>query len=266
MLDEPESEIDAKLERLFAETRPISTTPAASAMELEERLLEAFDRERGPTKKKARPLMKNTWFRRGFLAAAAAAVLGIAACAAPVDVDVQVGVSISIAYDAKAADAPTPKQLADFVQTTIESDLAAKHAAKHAAKTEAPSVSVEIALENGLAAVHAEVWGGDDEGLPAFAPRVKAAFPALADVEIKEETLHATVRESLATKLGHDVLDLDLDHADVETARKEVMARLRARGVEGKIDVDVRGGPDQRTIRVKVEKDKKSPSQDPGAP
>lgn len=204
--------------------------------------------------------MKNTWFRRGMLLAAAAAVLGIAACAAPVDVDVQVGRSISVAYDASAAGAPKPQELAELVGSTIESDLAAK---RDATKEEA-GVTVEISLENGLTAVHAEIWGGDPS-LPLMGPRIKTAFPALAGVDIKEQELHGTVRESFAKKIGREMLDMDLDHADVETARQEVMKRLRAGGVEGKIDVDVKGGPNERQIRVRVESEKPS-AKDLGTP
>ena len=106
-----------------------------------------------------------------------------------------------------------------------------------------------------MVTIEAEIWGsGPPPG--ALGERLKEAFVALQDAQIKEEVLHGQVRGTLAKKLGREVLDLDvLDEADVETARQKVLAQLAAQGVRGTVDVKVEGAGGERKVMIRVEQE-----------
>lgn len=248
MLDE--AEIEARLERSFASG---SAPREGHRDQLEERLLAAFDRHHAATSpKKERPIMKSRFLRRSLMLAAAAAVLGVVACAAPVDVDVDVGRTLSIRYEADAQGMPSPKDVAEFLRTAVRGDGRSANGANRMNATR--EVGLRVSVEPSFVTLDAEIWGSGGRDEP-FAPRLVKEFPALANAEIKEEILHGKVRGSIAMKLGHELLDLDvLDHDDVETARQKILAQLRAKGLDGKMDVRVEGGEGERKVIIQVEK------------
>jgi hypothetical protein len=107
------------------------------------------------------------------------------------------------------------------------------------------------------------MWGAGPADEP-LSGRLTQAFPALAAAQIKEEPLHGKVRGTLGRRIGHEVLDLDLiDRADVETARRQVLAQLQARGVSGQATVEVERG-EHDVVRVRVEQ--REPAPDPATP
>jgi hypothetical protein len=259
MPNEPNSEIDAKLERLFGARSVSAPASSTHARELEQQLLAAFDRrdrERA-TPKKERPLMKNKWFRRSLLVSAVAALLGAAACVAPAEVDVEIGRSLSIHYDTTRKDAPRPDEIERVLSTLIADEANAKQTAGHDVAPYQVTVDLRGDRDN-FTTFNAEIWGGDSHDEP-FGPRLKKAFVALADADVREQMRYGRVRESLAKKLGHELLDIDfeIDHGDVEAARKKVMADLKAHGVDGKVDVQVSDGDGgERRVIIRVEGEK----------
>lgn len=256
MLDE--NQIEADLERMFNQSEPsIGSVTSAHPRVLEKQLLDAFDRKHGaspnvvPAKKKERrPMLKSNFLRRTILTVAACGVLGVVACAAPVDVDIDVGKSLSIHY-AMTDGAPKPKEVADFLRNTLQNEALASKEKGSAMR----DVGIHIMAGKGAVDIGAEIWGTDSHDAP-LAPMVKKEFPALANADIKEEVLHGKVRSSFASKLGHDLLDLDLvDKSDVETAKQRVMEQLKAKGIDGKVDVKVDDADGERKVIIKVEKE-----------
>ncbi|WP_437812856.1 hypothetical protein [Sorangium sp. So ce1078] len=225
-------EVRRKLRRLFGEPAPLRPE---HARELEGELMARFgqlypEQEVAP--------MKRLWLRKALMVAAAAVVCGAAACVAPADVEVPVGRSISIQV-ADGAEVPEPEAILAVVRGE--------------GKTE--RVMVRGQRGDGATTLTLDVWGDE---LPAgdVAERIRAAFPALAGAEIREDVLAGTVRGTLGAKLGHELLDLDvLDKDDVVAARRQVMEQLAAQGVEGKVDVQIEGDGEKRKVKVRVKRE-----------
>lgn len=202
---------------------------------LEEKLLAEF-RESYPKEEAYK--MKKFGMRKALLVAAALMMVGIAACATPADIEVDVGKRVSIALPEGTPPPEDPEAIVSIVRgsgTTAQVDLRMK-------------------MQNGQGVLEIEMWGNGLSKEPV-ADKVRAAVPALAKAEIREEMLEGKVRGTLGAKLGHELLDLDvIDESDVEVAKEQVMKQLAAQGVTGKVDVDIQNdGPGQRKVRIKVE-------------
>ncbi|WP_437326588.1 hypothetical protein [Sorangium sp. So ce381] len=225
-------EVRRKLRRLLGEPAPLRPE---HARELEGELMAAFgqlypEQEVVP--------MKRLWLRKALVVAAAAVVCGAAACVAPADVEVPVGRSISIEV-ADGAELPEPEALMAAVRGEGKTARRAR-------------VMVRGRRGDGATTLTLDVWG-DEVPEGDVAERIRAAFPALAGAEIREDVLAGTVRGTLGAKLGHELLDLDvLDKDDVEAARRQVMEQLAAQGVEGKVDVQIEGDGEKRKVKVQI--------------
>ncbi|UQA58310.1 hypothetical protein [Polyangium aurulentum] len=215
---------------------------------LEAELADRFDALYAARRRKAMERRKVK--QRVFFGVGIAAALGLAACAAPMDVDVEVGRSLAIEYPAGAA-MLEPRAVVDALHG--------------AGKFE--DVQVRVLRQNENVAIKAEVWG-QDIGDEPLGDRMKRALPALAGAKIVEEPLEGKVKSTLGRKLGHDLLDLDIaDGQDVEKVRAQILERLAAQGVEGKIDVEVEGdGIHERRVRIRVEDEECEPGEPPKAP
>lgn len=243
-------EVRRRLRRLFKAPAPLR---AEHARELEGELMARFERLY-PEEEKVP--MRRLWWRKVLVVAAAAMIVGAAACAAPADMEVVVGRSVSIQVPA-GAELPDPEALLAAVRGE-------KREGEPGERRE-QSVEMRVRMENGVRTLQLEVWGGD-ASRGGVAERIRAAFPALAGAEIREEALEGTVRGTLGEKLGHELLDLDvIDEGDVEEARRQVMAQLAAKGVEGKVDVQIEGGPGERRVKVRVEREECPPGEEPQA-
>jgi hypothetical protein len=206
--------------------------------------------------RKERLTMSRVFLRRLIAIPAAVVVVCAAACAAPADVEVDVGRSIEVRYDATKAGIE-PKAVLDAIKAEVEgpeSEGAAEQAKGASGERARREVSVRVRREGDTVEVRAEVWGTN---LPeeSLTDRIRQAVPALKDASIKEEHLQGKVRGTLGAKIGHELFDIDvLDETDVETARQQVMAKLAASGVEGKVDVQIEGDGSQRKVKIRVEK------------
>lgn len=213
---------------------------------LEEKLLNEFQ-NRYPKEEAYK--MKRFGMRKALLVAAALMMLGIAACAAPADIEVDVGKRVSIEV-APGAEPEDPEAIVNIVRgsgTTTE-------------------VGVRMTMQDGKGLMEIEAWGNGLSKEP-IADKIRVAVPSLAKAEIREEVLEGKIRGTLGEKLGHDWLNLDvIDENDVELAKEQVMKQLAARGVTGKVDVDVQNeGPGKRKVKVRVEQQDCEPPPE-GAP
>ncbi len=132
--------------------------------------------------------MKRLWLRKALVVAAAAVVCGAAACVAPADVEVPVGRSISIQV-ADGAELPEPEALMAAVRGEAKTERRAR-------------VMVRGRRGDGATTLTLDVWG-DEVPEGDVAERIRAAFPALAGAEIREDVLAGTVHGTLGAKLGH---------------------------------------------------------------
>lgn len=66
--------------------------------------------------------------------------------------------------------------------------------------------------------------------------------------------LTGTVHGTLGGRLGHDLLDLDLDRADAEATRLQVLEAMAREGIEGDAQVQVHDdGAGRREVEVRIE-------------
>lgn len=243
-------EVRRKLRRLLGGPAPLRS---GHARELEDELMARFD-ERYP-RKEGRG-MRRLWLKKVAVACAAAMLVGAAACAAPADMEVEVGRSITIQTTDNAA-LPEPDALAEVIRGKGQEGQGP--ARVEARIMQAPG-------SGGVATLEVRVWGDDLPEGPA-AERIRAAFPALAGAEIKEEALAGTVRGTVGAKLGRELFDLrTLDEEDVEATRQKVMAQLAAQGVEGKVDVQIEDEDGRRKVKVRVEREECPPGEEEAAP
>ena len=234
------SDGDQRLRRLFAargEARPDHKG------ELETELMERFDRRAVKTEKARKSMVKSVLFRRIMAASAIAAALGVGACVAPADVDVDVGRSVDIRYEASGEGALDPHAVVDLVrgQGSVE------------------EVGVRVQRQGSQVIMHLDLWGSGMGEAP-IADQIRKAFPALKGATIEEEKLQGHVRGTVGKKIGHDLFDLDvINTTDVEEARKQVMAQLAAKGIEGAVEVKVENDGSKRKVMIRVEKQDRDP-------
>lgn len=199
--------------------------------------------------------MRRLWLKKVAVACAAAMLVGAAACAAPADMEVEVGRSVTIRTTDSAA-LPKPDALAEVIRGRAEEGGPSRVEAR---MIQAPESGATATLE-------VRVWSDDLPEEPA-AERIRAAFPALAGAEIKEEALAGTVHGTVGAKLGRELFDLrTLDEEDVEATRQKVMAQLAAQGVEGKVDVQIVNEDGRREVKVRVEREECPPGEEQAAP
>lgn len=91
-----------------------------------------------------------------------------------------------------------------------------------------------------------ELWGQDLHGVDFEGP-LRSRFPALAQSRIDTVDLGGDMP-------GPGDQQYHSDAEDPEIARQEIIDQMRADGIEGDIQVDVKDGPDGRQVEVKVRK------------
>ena len=165
-------------------------------------------------------------FMRPVLAMLLLAVLGVGACTVPTETDVEMGRRLTWTV----ADATAPNRIGDLVRL-VE------------AQPGVDEVSIrEDVAEGGPLVVDLVIWGRGI-AVEALCDRVHEAFPELADADLESEPLTTRAETSLAGKLGHEVLHLDLDlHVSGTDAeiRAQILEQIYAGGFDGLADVDVR--------------------------
>lgn len=221
--------LTARLRRLYGPVPPDSSPPVA----LERALLAEHARlHPGPAPARA-------WAGVRWAAAGLAGALGLAAaCQVPVDYEREFGVSV--ACDLSAGTWP---------EGQIER---AAHDLAVALGGAAAAIRVE-ARGDGTRRFRIDLWGADlDEA--ALLAELRRAAPGLPEDACTPIPLAGTVHGTLGGRLGYGLLDLDLDHADAEEARREILAELERRGLEGDAEVEIRDhGDGKREVQIRIE-------------
>ncbi len=119
-------------------------------------------------------------------------------------------------------------------------------------QTGAQSVSIEVRKsEDEGTTVVVQTWGRAAIADDALVADLRAQFPALKNAVISVKPLAG---EGPAERLGD--LEVDKDE-DPEVVRKQVLEQLRAKGVQGDVDVQIEDHDDgKREVRVQVKDEK----------
>lgn len=106
--------------------------------------------------------------------------------------------------------------------------------------------------EDGDAEVNVELWGQDLPTEDEVVQDLQSAFPYLVGVSIAVSAIDTVAQ----TPPQHD------DEEDPEALRQRIIDDLRAKGVEGEIDVVITDHPDgHREVEVRVEDEQAPPPQ-----
>jgi hypothetical protein len=116
------------------------------------------------------------------------------------------------------------------------------------------SVSINQQRSGDVNAVEIDmlVWGSDldADGLLRV---LCESYPALADASVSVDNLHATIEESIAAKIGRELLRVEVSGSDREELRRQVLEQLTAQGFAGDAKVVVETEDDQKTIHIELE-------------
>lgn len=182
---------------------------------------------------------------RGFVRAHRWALAGVGlglavvgACQVPVDYEREFGASVTCEVPREA----WPEGQIDGVATDLADSFSAKRVAVRVHDGGGPTRDFRIDLWD------AEV---DDAGLLRALGEHAPWLPAGACVHTP---LTGTVHGTLGGRLGHNLLDLDLDRADAEATRLEVLEELARQGIEGNAEVRVLDdGAGRREVQVRIQ-------------
>lgn len=181
---------------------------------------------------------------RGFFAAHRLAVASVcvglaaaAACQVPLDYEREFGASVTC---------EVPREIWPEGQVEgIANELAEALGAER--------VALRVHDDGGATrSFRVELWGAevDDDGLIAALRERAPRIPAGACVRTP---LAGTVHGTLGGRLGFGLLHIDLDHADAETTRLEILEALEREGMEGAAEVDIREVDGKREVQIRIE-------------
>lgn len=229
-----------RLRALYRGTTPDPKDMSSGQDALERRLLAEHARLYPPvtatpaTGRVRRFLGAHRWAVTGVGAALATA----AACQVPVDYEREFGASITCELSAET----WPEGQMDATIHALADSLGAAR------------VAVRVKHEGGpMRSFRMDLWGADvdDDGLVAA---LRAHTPSIPPDACTRTPLAGTVHGTLGGRLGHDLLDLDLDRADAETARAEILEELERQGLAGEARVEVRDhGHGRREVEIRIE-------------
>ncbi len=182
---------------------------------------------------------------RGFVAAHRWALASVAcglavagACQVPVDYEREFGASVTCELTGDA----WPEGQIEVVASELADSFAAERVALRVHDGGGPTRSFRV-----------DLWGAevDDAALIVALREHAPGIPADACVRTP---LTGTVHGTLGGRLGHDLLDLDLDRADAEATRLQVLEALARDGLEGSAEVQVHDdGAGRRKVEVRIE-------------
>lgn len=230
--------LGARLRRMYSEAGHGQKDMSEGAEEaLERRLLAAHaDAYPGPALAPAGV--------RGFFAAHRFAVAGVgvalataAACQVPLDYEREFGASVTC----ELARETWPEGQVDSIARELAAALGAER------------LALRVHDDGGaMQSFRVDLWGADvdDAGLIAALHERAPQLPANA---CKRAPLAGTVHGTLGGRLGYSLLDLDLDHADVESTRQEILEALEVQGLQGEAQVEIREADGKREVQIRIE-------------
>lgn len=235
--------LTARLRRLLgASPAPAQTgDTTASRDALEERLAGLHEAQYGARRSGGGPVSPwpgLTLAARLAIAGVAFTVAGLAACQIPVDVELELGRRLVF----QVPSGPDAMRTIEALGRDLER------------RTGAEQIEMRIHHFGGpMMEARLDVWGENLD--PAAVEAVLAEYDFTAD-DVADLSLEGTVRTTWGDRLGHDLLDLDLDldSMDVAEARRQIIEHLEAEGVHGTMDVRVEDDDDgHRRVEIRVE-------------
>lgn len=181
---------------------------------------------------------------RGFFAAHRFAVASVslglaaaAACQVPVDYEREFGASVTC----ELARETWPEGQIDGIAQELAKELGAERLALRVHDDGGATQSFRV-----------DLWGAevDDAGLIAALRERAPQIPASACLRTP---LAGTVHGTLGGRLGYGLLDIDLDRADAESTRLEILEALELQGVEGDALVEIREVDGKREVQIRIE-------------
>ena len=235
--------LTARLRRLFG-ARPTDPAPereAARRDALEDRLASLHERQYGGRRSGGGPVSPwpgLTLAARLAIAGVAMTVAGLAACQIPVDVELELGRRLVFQVPA-GADA---MQIIEALGRDLELRTGAEKIEMRVHHFGGPTMEARL-----------DVWGENLD--PAEVEAVLADYDFTTE-DVQDLSLEGKVRTTWGDRLGHDLLDLDLDldSMNVAEARRQIIEHPEAEGVRGTMDVRVEDDEDgHRRVEIRVE-------------
>lgn len=184
-------------------------------------------------------IMKQSTWMRPLLACLTVAILGVAACQTPTEYEVPAGQNLDVVLPSRTDGAIAEEQvdaMADFCRQWPGAEHV--NIAEH--RREAGVITTDLSI-----------WGEDLDGralLEALAQRYPVVDPDKASIE----PLKAVVETNVAERLGHAVLNLNLDGETAEDIRRQVIEQLEAQGYDGNAVIDIKKDGDQDVISIEM--------------
>lgn len=181
---------------------------------------------------------------RGFFAAHRFAVASVsvglaaaAACQVPLDYEREFGASVTC----ELARETWPEGQVDGIAQELAQALGAERLAMRVHDGGGATLSFRV-----------DLWGAevDDAGLIAALRERAPQIPASACLRTP---LAGTVHGTLGGRLGYGLLALDLDHADAESTRLEILEALERQGMSGAAEVQIREVDGKREVQIRIE-------------
>lgn len=227
----------ARLRRVYREAAPVPEDLSDPPDELERALLrEHAARHPAPARAGLRGFLAG---HRWALAGVGVALAAAAACQLPSDYRRAFGAAVT-------CDLPRETWPEGQVETLAEGLAQALGAHRLA-------VRVHDDGRGATRELRFDLWGADVDDAALLAA-LRARAPALRADACRNDPIAGTVHGTLGGRLGYGLLDLDLDHADAEAARMEILAELERRGLDGDARVEIRdNGAGTRAVEIRIE-------------
>lgn len=183
---------------------------------------------------------------RGWIGAHRWAVAGVAtalvtavACQVPVDYERAFGASVSCALSAEMWD----ELRLEALSTELAADLGAHQ------------VAIRVHDENGeKRQFRVDLWGAEGVEDAALMASMQVHAPFIPAGACSQAPLAGTVHGTLGGRLGYSLLDLELDGADAEQARLEILEALTREGLAGDAEVEIWDrGDGKREVKIRIE-------------
>lgn len=235
------SEIERLLERIHAPTVEVPTADPELERELVARVA-ALHRE-GQHGREAQPSFVG-WLPRlspRLAVAVGATLLAIVgACVLPTSYDVPLGLSVQITTDAELPHA----EIAEYVRERGEASEVDVFVRRSDHDGEAETQMLIRMWDQNLAVGELE-------------HELREVFPELDDATIVETALEGEIETVWGRRIAHRAFHLSLRQADLEQARAQLLAQLRAQGLTAEqVVVEVRDRPDgRREIKVEIDRE-----------
>jgi len=171
-------------------------------------------------------------------------VLGVAACTTPTSTEVDMGRQYTLQM-ASATGMPEAGEKMFDELGELEAYLDTR--------TDIDDFQVMIhETSEGSASIDLLVWGTELDGDSLLA-ELQERFGDLAGLQISVEPLTGTLEESIGSRMGRAVFDIEVSGATAEEIRQQILAELAAQGLDGDAQVEISDDGEVSTIDITIE-------------